>query len=217
MGHEYMEIKNTHAAIESYRRVVDINRKDYKAWYGLGQTYEILGMNLYALFYFQRAASLRPRDPKMWQAIGSCYNKIDKPIQSIKALKQALKAGMRTSHDAGSSFASGILGGEVSVGWNADILFEIALMYEKTGEVEQAAEYMELTMESEDDDDRGQGTGVTNTSSEARMWMTRYELRRDNLTRALALANEMSKDEYEPEETNALIRELRTRMESKKA
>lgn len=216
MGHEYMEIKNTHAAIESYRRVVDINRKDYKAWYGLGQTYEILGMNLYALFYFQRAASLRPRDPKMWQAIGSCYNKIDKPRQSIKALKQALKASMRTAPDAGSSFGSGSFGGEVSVGWNADILFEIALMYVKIGEVEEAAEYMELTMESEEDDERGPGTGVTNTTSEARMWMARYELGRGNFPRSLALANEMAKDEYEPEETKALIRELRTRMESRK-
>ena len=44
MGHEYVELKNTHAAIESYRRAVDVNRRDYRAWYGLGQTYEVLEM-----------------------------------------------------------------------------------------------------------------------------------------------------------------------------
>lgn len=75
MGHEYVELKNTHAAIESYRRAVggsyshfdstgyltmtDINRKDYRAWYGLGQAYEMLEMHYYALHYFQRAAALK--------------------------------------------------------------------------------------------------------------------------------------------------------------
>lgn len=75
MGHEYVELKNTHAAIESYRRAVgmsrdsvaifctdlatDINKKDYRAWYGLGQAYEMLEMHFYALHYFQRAAALK--------------------------------------------------------------------------------------------------------------------------------------------------------------
>ena len=64
MGHEYIELKNTHAAIESYRRAVDVNRKDYRAWYGLGQAYEVLDMSFYALYYYQRAAGLRPYDPE---------------------------------------------------------------------------------------------------------------------------------------------------------
>lgn len=32
MGHEYMEMKNTGAAIEAYRRGVDVNKRDYRAW-----------------------------------------------------------------------------------------------------------------------------------------------------------------------------------------
>jgi anaphase-promoting complex subunit 8 len=36
MGHEYLEMKNTNAAIESYRSAVDIDPKDFRAWYGLG-------------------------------------------------------------------------------------------------------------------------------------------------------------------------------------
>jgi anaphase-promoting complex subunit 8 len=80
MGHEYVEMKNTHAAVEAYRRAVgqsyrvlcimgkpdltldalkDVNRKDYRAWYGLGQTYELLEMHYYALSYYQKATSLR--------------------------------------------------------------------------------------------------------------------------------------------------------------
>jgi len=37
----------------------DINRKDYRAWYGLGQAYELLSMHQYALHYYQRATALR--------------------------------------------------------------------------------------------------------------------------------------------------------------
>ena len=69
MGHEYMEMKNTHAAIQSYRQeiqctlvesklynrqAIEVNRRDYRAWYGLGQTYEILKMPFYCLYYYKQ-------------------------------------------------------------------------------------------------------------------------------------------------------------------
>ena len=37
--------------------------------YGLGQTYEILGMTYYALFYYRKATALRPYDARMWCAM----------------------------------------------------------------------------------------------------------------------------------------------------
>jgi anaphase-promoting complex subunit 8 len=53
MGHEFVEMKNPSGAIDAYRHAVDINPRDYRAWYGLGQTYEILQMPYYALYYYQ--------------------------------------------------------------------------------------------------------------------------------------------------------------------
>ena len=35
MGHEYVELKNTAAAVDAYRHAVDINPKDYRAWHEL--------------------------------------------------------------------------------------------------------------------------------------------------------------------------------------
>ena len=220
MGHEYVEMKNTHAAIESYRRAVDINRKDYRAWYGLGQTYDVLEMHLYALFYYRRAASLRPYDPKMWQAVGSCYDKVDRPVQSIKAYRRALNAG--TYYDQGSSFGSGTTNDEESQGiLDPEILYQIALMYEKMDQQDEAASYMEMTLaqeegpgEDDDDEARGSGTGVTNTTSKARMWLARWEFARGSLARAMELANELCQDGVDVEEAKALIRDLRARMES---
>ena len=81
LGHEYLELKSWNAAIEAYRRAVgksvlfwkilsgrrtnlcaifiDISPKDYRAWFGLGQAYELLGMPSYAIFYVQKAVALK--------------------------------------------------------------------------------------------------------------------------------------------------------------
>lgn len=37
----------------------DVNPKDYRAWYGLGQVYELLDMRYYAIQYYNRATALR--------------------------------------------------------------------------------------------------------------------------------------------------------------
>ena len=219
MGHEYVEMKNTHAAIESYRRAVDVNRKDYRAWYGLGQAYEVLEMHLYALFYYQRAASLRPSEPSMWQGVAKCYDMVDRPVQSIKAYKRSLVA--ETYYNQGSSFGSSATNGGASQGvLSPQTLHAIALLYEKMGQLDEAASYMEMTMaqegpgEDDDDEVRGPGTGVTNATSQARMWLARWEFARGDLARAMELANELCNDSVEVEEAKALIRDLRARMET---
>lgn len=175
MGHEYIEMKNTHAAIESYRRAVDVNRKDYRAWYGLGQAYEVLDMAFYALFYYQRAAALRPYDPKMWQAVGSCYAKMGRVDQSIKALKRALVAG--SYYESGSAINSftSAGGGARGAGLGSpthggrkildpETLHQIATLYERLGDEDEAAAYMELTLQQETgesfDDEKG-GDGLS--------------------------------------------------------
>lgn len=246
MGHEYIEMKNTHAAIESYRRAVDVNRKDYRAWYGLGQAYEVLDMSFYALFYYQRAAALRPYDPKMWQAVGSCYTKIGKIDHGIKALKRALAAGTYyETVGAGSSFGSSVgsqIGKKPLVPTGRKILdpetlHQIATLYERLGDVEQAAAYMELTLQQEtgstskaleqplDDDatevmsdedehdDQGFGTGPTATTSKARLWLARWAMRNGDFERADILSGELCQDGFEVEEAKALMRDIRARRE----
>ena len=149
MGHEYIEMKNPHAAIESYRRAVDVNRKDYRAWYGLGQAYEVLDMSFYSLFYHQRAAALQPYDPKMWQAVGSCYAKMGRLEQSVKALKRALVAGTYYAEDAATSGPATPLGRRIL---DPETLHQIATLYERLGNEDETARYMELTLQQETGD-----------------------------------------------------------------
>lgn len=84
MGHEYLEMKNISGAIEAYRSAVEIDQKDFRAWYGLGQTYELQNMYHYALYYFTRAVMSRPKDSRMWNAMATCYEKMDKKNESTK-------------------------------------------------------------------------------------------------------------------------------------
>ncbi|CAG8526516.1 6670_t:CDS:10 [Acaulospora morrowiae] len=90
MGHEYVELKNTHAAVISYKRAVEINSRDYRAWCGLGQTYEFLKMPYYALYYLQRSLAIRPYDARMWIRLGALYEQINVTRESIKAYTRAL-------------------------------------------------------------------------------------------------------------------------------
>lgn len=220
MGHEFVEMKNTHAAIESYRRAVDVNRKDYRAWYGLGQTYEVLEMHSYALFYHQRAAALRPYDPKLWMAVGQCFGKVDKVMNGIRAYKRALVAGSYYDAGVGSSFGSGevsSLGGGIL---DPEVLYQIALLYERIHNMNECAAYMELVLAQEEGPDYddvgsegGGGVGVTATTSRARLWLARWEYMRGMYQRAMELANELCQDGVEVEDAKALVRDIRARME----
>lgn len=42
-----------------FRHAIEVNKRDYRAWYGLGQTYEILKMPFYCLYYYRKAHQLR--------------------------------------------------------------------------------------------------------------------------------------------------------------
>jgi len=243
MGHEYIEMKNTHAALESYRRAVDVNRKDYRAWHGLGLTYEMLEMHSYALFYHQRAAALRPFDAKTWQAVGACFARVGKVQNAIKAYKRALVAGSyylegsaagSFGEDGMPSLAGGVL--------DPESLYQLALLYERTGDLNECAAYMELVLAQEEgpngavvnNDDLsglvssqmssaagepakpspGQGVGVTATTSKARMWLAKWEFVNQNYQRANELANELCQDGVDVEDAKALIRDIRSRVES---
>ncbi|GAB4845596.1 anaphase-promoting complex component apc8 [Ancistrocladus abbreviatus] len=93
MGHEYVEMKNTPAAVDAYRRAVDINPCDYRAWYGLGQAYEMMVMPIYALHYFQKSVLLQPNDARLWIAMAHCYES-----EQLKRYEEAIKCYKRAAN-----------------------------------------------------------------------------------------------------------------------
>ena len=59
--------------------------------YGLGQTYELLQMYCYAIYYYNKVCKLRPYDYRMWMALGSCYQNLGNISMSIKSYERAEK------------------------------------------------------------------------------------------------------------------------------
>ncbi|EEP79118.1 conserved hypothetical protein [Uncinocarpus reesii 1704] len=151
-------------------------------------SYEVLDMAFYALSTTNEAAALRPYDPKMWQAVGSCYAKMGRADQSIRALKRALVAGSYydSSGTGMNSFASGGVGISFPPGGpghtpsalrilDPETLHQIATLYERLGDEEEAAAYMELTLQQEtgqmgrsddyDDDTATDADGISRRTS----------------------------------------------------
>ncbi len=93
MGHEYVELRNTSAAVQCYRRAVDESAGDYRAWYGLGQAYEMLHLYQYAIYYYKKAAFLKPGDARMWCAVGNCFGRLGWTKDAVAALERAVAVG----------------------------------------------------------------------------------------------------------------------------
>lgn len=199
MGHEFVELKNSHAAIESYRRAVDINPKDFRAWYGLGQAYEVLDMHLYALYYYQRATNLQPTDKRMWQAIGNCYEKIDKLEEALRSFEKALAIdGLNRSNEDQA---------DDSLSVEPHICYKLATISEKLGRLKETYRYMRICFEQEFD------WGITDETSKARLWLARNALENHRYEDAYELAKEFSlNNAHDVGEARSIAKEARSRM-----
>lgn len=187
MGHEFVELKNSHAAIESYRRAVDINQKDFRAWYGLGQAYEVLGMFLYSLYYYQKACELKPLDKRMWSAIGNCYEKLSKLKESIRAYQKILS---------------------ISDEDNYFVYYKLGKLFELLKDFEKAEFYMELCLQEE-----GSTNLVTDETTKARLWLAKRELHKGNYKVAYEYAMDFNNGTgQEIEEARSIVRDCRRRI-----
>ncbi|KAG7195927.1 Anaphase-promoting complex subunit 23 [Scheffersomyces spartinae] len=193
MGHEFVELKNSHAAIESYRRAVDSNARDFRAWYGLGQAYEVLDMHLYALYYYQRAATLQPTDKRMWHALGNCYDKIGKWHEAIGAFEKALSID---SADQAN--------GQVP---EPHVCFKLATIWDKVGSALETYKYYQLCYAQEE------VWGVTDETSKARLWLARNALQEKRHEEAYELTKDLNlSNAHDIEEARSIARDARNRM-----
>ncbi|KAL1818388.1 hypothetical protein DCAR_0414523 [Daucus carota subsp. sativus] len=134
MGHEYVEMKNTAAAVDAYRRAVDISPCDYRAWYGLGQAYEMMGMPLYALHYFKKSVFLQPNDSRLWIAMAQCYES-----DQLHMIEEAIKCYRRATNCNDSE---------------AMALHHLAKLHAELGRSEEAAYYNKKYLEMMEDEER---------------------------------------------------------------
>ena len=121
----------------------EVNKRDYRAWYGLGQTYEMLKLHFYCLYYYKRAQELRPHDSRMLVALGECYERMDRQVDAMKCYWKAHNVG---DMEGGKKLLSLKNDGKIffqitmiMIVFLGIALFQLAKMYEHVGEVDQAA------------------------------------------------------------------------------
>jgi anaphase-promoting complex subunit 8 len=205
MGHEYVELKNTPAAMEAYRQAADISPQDYRAWYGLGQAYEILGMSLYALYYYRKACSVRPYDARMWSAVAGCYLQLGKRAEAVRSFE---RAAMQNDAEGVATTA-------------------LAKLYREDGEDDKAARcfwqhlqlrYLATVMHPSEQpsiQDIVQAIPVQSTEATALLFLAHHYVTSGELETAVLCATKLL--EYpgpEKEEGKAVLREIRSRSTS---
>lgn len=184
MGHEFVELKNTAAAIAAYRKAVDINDRDYRAWYGLGQTYELLTMPLYALYYYSKTCELRPYDARMWIAMGSCY-----ALLGESQVENAITCYKRAEYN---NDRDGLA------------LAKLAKLYEQRQELDKAAYYYKKHLDRRD----AEGSEGAETL-EALLFLAQHCKARGNIEDAIRYATRLLDfTGQEMEEAKALLREI---------
>ncbi|KAF9313690.1 anaphase-promoting complex component apc8 [Podila horticola] len=184
LGHTYLEMKNTYAAVEAYRRAVDYDHRDYRAWNGLGQTYEVLKMHYYAISYYQRASTLRPYDGRIWCAMAQCYEFLDQDQAAIKCYTRAL----------------------IGSDQEKVAIKKLPRLYKKIGDQETAAHYFREHL-----DQMREEQNETEERSEACLFLSEYEMSKGHLRVAYEYATEALQcaSEQHQEDAKVLLRDIR--------
>jgi len=100
IGHEYLEIKSIDKALQAYRFAIAINKRDCRAWLGLGNTFETIMSNVPnpnyepCLYYYSQVGKYRPKDHIMYMAMGSIYEKMEQTEPAITCFRRAGPEGL---------------------------------------------------------------------------------------------------------------------------
>lgn len=137
---------------------VDANSKDYRAWYGLGQTYEVLDMLSYALHYYQQATALKPYDTRMWLALAQVYEKLGRRREARMTTKRALM----------NAQPQGSIGGQEDFA----MILKLAELYDVDGRPDEAAKYHKKLV----DETLEYDGGPTAKLAKSLLYLAKYEM-----------------------------------------
>lgn len=102
IGHEYLEIKSIEKALQAYRFAISINKRDCRAWLGLGNTFETIMSSPNVtnpnyepcLYYYSQVGKYRPKDHIMFMAMSTVYEKMGETKEAIACAKRAGQEGL---------------------------------------------------------------------------------------------------------------------------
>ncbi|OAF67904.1 Anaphase-promoting complex subunit 8 [Intoshia linei] len=177
LGHEYLEERNVPGSVFVYRRALELC-DDHRAYYGLGQAYEIAKMYSYALMYYQLGLETKPNDFRFIQAMADLYTELNK----IECAKKCYWKIYLMNNDS-------------------DTLFKLAKLFQVSDERLQAASVfskylMEVNDILEKDEDK---------ISEAYLYLAKHYLIENRLDDAYEAAHKVSIDQ---EQVHRILKDI---------
>lgn len=102
IGHEYLEMKMFEKAYQAYMFAITINKRDCRAWLGLGNHFETLMSNPNVtdpnydrcLYYYSQVGKYRPNDQFMFMALSTIFEKMNDIPEAIICIKRAGQDGL---------------------------------------------------------------------------------------------------------------------------
>ena len=76
-------------AIETYKKIIELNNKDYRAYYNMGISFYKLGRYEESIEAYKRAIELNPYDYKAYYNMGVSFHKLGRYEEAIEAYKKA--------------------------------------------------------------------------------------------------------------------------------
>ncbi|OQV21669.1 putative Cell division cycle protein 23-like protein [Hypsibius exemplaris] len=156
---------------------LEADPKEYRAWYGLGQTMEILRAHASALYYFKRAFENCPSDTRMLLALGDTYQTLNKTSDAEMCYWRAYQVDADTV-----------------------VLVRLARMFEKLGKYGRSAElYMKYTadVQAEAADSLGTSLADREDAETSAMQSQAAEIFRDCKEEAHAMQKQISRMQAE--------------------
>ncbi|CAG8463759.1 9999_t:CDS:2 [Diversispora eburnea] len=127
--------------------VIEINAKDYRAWCGLGQTYEMLKMPYYALYYYQHSSAIRPSDARMWTRLAALYEQTNAPTEATKAYTRSLSC---TDIDVNSETQAIVKLASLYASLSTSIISSSSSSFSVNSNKEKAAQFYTKLLERQD-------------------------------------------------------------------
>lgn len=97
-GHEYFESEEYEKAQTYYRNALRMDRRHYKAWYGLGMVNTSYGKEQMAEYHFQKAVEINPSNLAMLCALAAAQERTNKTEESFKTIGLASRLNGNDVH-----------------------------------------------------------------------------------------------------------------------
>ncbi|KAI1168691.1 hypothetical protein F5B18DRAFT_191418 [Nemania serpens] len=187
-------------------RAIALNNKDYRAFFGLGQSYGFLEKPNMSLSFYHWALALRPGEMDIWRAMANCLVTLSKVLQAISAPRRALdctKTASRKDED-------GLGDSALATRSRLDTLFQLATLLGEEDNRHDATKYMEQYLDEASkycDGENEEGTRNESISliPKAQLLLVRWALEHGDQLRGRHFAGQMKEPSEHSEEASKLL------------